>query len=267
MLEGSFLLPLLVKMLATGTVVVIASVAAERAGPMWGGLIASLPIAAGPGYVFLALEADAEFIAASALMSLAANSAIPPLLFAFVWLAPRTSAFVTVGVGLLVWLALVSTLRLWPWTSFGAVLANALTFAVCGAILRPPAVTRPTRLISRWYELPLRAALVGMVVALVVTLSRALGPVVTGIGVVFPVAFSSLAVVLHLRLGGDIAAATLGRALLPMLGFVGALLTVHLAAVPLGVWTALALALLVSLLWSAILLLRDRYRGKMPRLR
>ena len=160
-------------------------------------------------------------------------------------------------------MSLVLTFQLGSWTALGAVLLNAVTFAACGALLRLPPAPRHARLVSRWYELPLRAALVGFVVALAVTLSRALGPQVTGIGVVFPVAFSSLAVILHLRLGGAMAAATLGRALLPMVGFAGALLTVHLGVVPLGPWPAMALALGVSLAWSVLLL----YRAKLPRLR
>jgi hypothetical protein len=263
-MPDGFWLPLLAKMLATGTVVVLASVVAERSGPLLGALIASLPVAAGPGYVFLALDGAApDFIAASALMSLVANAAIPPFLLVFVWLAPRAPAWPTLAAGLLVWTCLVLSFRLWPWTSLGAVLLNVLSFVGCGVLLRLPPVPRNSHLVSRWYELPLRAALVGLVVALVVTMSRALGPQVTGIGVVFPVAFSSLAVILHLRLGGEMAAATMGRALVPMLGFVGALLTVHLAAVPLGPWPALAVALGVSLAWSLVLL----YRAKLPRLR
>jgi hypothetical protein len=263
-MPDGFWLPLLAKMLATGTVVVLASVVAERSGPLLGALIASLPIAAGPGYVILALDgASPDFIAESALMSLAANAAIPPLLLTYVWFAQRTSAWTMLLAGLLVWASLVLAFRLVAWNALGAALLNLLTFAGCGALLRLPQAPRHGGLVSRWYELPLRAALVGLVVAVVVTMSRALGPTITGIGVVFPVAFSSLAVILHLRGGGGMAAATLARALVPMIGFAGALLTVHLCAVPLGPWPAMALALGVSLAWSLVLL----YRAKLPRLR
>jgi hypothetical protein len=251
-------LPLLAKMAATGFIVVLASMAAERAGPLFGGLIASLPVAAGPGYVFLALEAPDGFIAASALMSLVANAAVPPFLLVFSRLAPRRSAPVALGAGLLTWLVLVLLLRPWEWTWIGAVLANLLSFTACGALLRLPPVGPIPKLRRHWSELPLRALLVGAVVAVVVTLAQSLGPAFSGIGVVFPVAFSSLAFILHVRLGGKVAAATVGRALLPMVGFAGALLTVHLAAIPAGAWPALGLALLVSLLWSALLLARSR---------
>jgi len=39
----------------------------ERGGPFWGGLICGVPIASGPAYVMLALQADPAFVAQSAL--------------------------------------------------------------------------------------------------------------------------------------------------------------------------------------------------------
>src|SRR5262245_62109551 len=69
-----FWLALLVKMAVTAGFVVLATATAERAGPVVGALVATLPIAAGPAYVFLALDHDAAFIAASALASLAVNA-------------------------------------------------------------------------------------------------------------------------------------------------------------------------------------------------
>lgn len=56
-----FLLGLIGRAAATAFVVVGATVAAEVAGPFWGGLIVSLPVAAGPAYVMLALQHDAAF--------------------------------------------------------------------------------------------------------------------------------------------------------------------------------------------------------------
>ena len=72
--ELSFALILIVKMAITAAFVVAATVTAERAGPLVGGLVATLPIGAGPAYVFLALDHDASFIAQSAVASLAINA-------------------------------------------------------------------------------------------------------------------------------------------------------------------------------------------------
>ena len=68
-------LPPLVRALATALLVVSASAVAEALGPFWGALIISLPISAGPTYVFLSMRHGPDFIAASALSSFAANAA------------------------------------------------------------------------------------------------------------------------------------------------------------------------------------------------
>ena len=57
----SVLLPLLLKMGLAAMIVVLASLAVERTGPMIGALIATLPVAGGPAYVFLASPACAGY--------------------------------------------------------------------------------------------------------------------------------------------------------------------------------------------------------------
>ena len=61
-----FALTLIAKMAITAGFVLAATVAAERAGPLVGALVATLPLGAGPVYVFLALDHDTHFIAQSA---------------------------------------------------------------------------------------------------------------------------------------------------------------------------------------------------------
>src|SRR5579883_1439902 len=65
--SGDYGLALAAKLAITAAFVVGAARTAERAGPLIGAMVATLPIAAGPAYVFLALDHDASFIAASAL--------------------------------------------------------------------------------------------------------------------------------------------------------------------------------------------------------
>ena len=57
-----FWLSLALKMAVTAGFVVVAAMVAERAGPAIGALVATLPIAAGPAYFFVALDHDAAFI-------------------------------------------------------------------------------------------------------------------------------------------------------------------------------------------------------------
>ena len=61
--ELYFVFTLIVKMAVTAAFLLLATVVAERAGPLVGGLVATLPISAGPVYIFLALDHDAHFIA------------------------------------------------------------------------------------------------------------------------------------------------------------------------------------------------------------
>ena len=245
---------LLVKAVATALIVVLASVAAEAAGPFWGGLIISLPIAAGPAYVMLSLQHDAGFIAASALGSFTANAATFVLLTVIALLAPRHRRAVVIGGGLAAWLLAVLAIRAIDFSLAGAALLNLVMIVLALRLTRPaaraPALARGA-LRRRWFELPLRAALVGLVVASVVTASRALGPGVTGTASVFPVAFTSFAFLVLPRLGGAAAAAVMAGAVRAIPGFALSLLVLHLAAEPLGAWWALLAMLATSLLWSA----------------
>jgi uncharacterized membrane protein (GlpM family) len=245
---------LLVKAVTSALIVVLASVVAEAAGPFWGGLIISLPISAGPAYAMLALQHDAAFIAAGALASLAANAATFVLLTVIALLAPHFRRPAVMTGALAAWLVTLLLISTVHWSVVGALLLNI------GLIVPATLLTRDTVRLSapatgtlrrRWYELPARAALVGCVVASVVTLSRILGPSVTGMAAVFPVAFTSFAFLLLPRLGGLASAAVMAGAIRAMPGFTLALLVLHLVAEPFGTWAGLAAMVATSLLWSA----------------
>ena len=87
----AFWLPLILKIAVTATFVIAATKAAERAGALVAGMIATLPIAAGPSYLFLAFEHDSGFIADSALASLVVNAVTAIMALVYVALAQRRS--------------------------------------------------------------------------------------------------------------------------------------------------------------------------------
>ena len=106
--DAMFWLPLATKMAVTAAFLVAATLVAERAGPLVGGLVATLPISAGPAYAFLSLDHDAAFIAASATASLAANAvtglfALCYMIFAQVRGAAAPSAGVHAGARARAW--------------------------------------------------------------------------------------------------------------------------------------------------------------------
>lgn len=251
-------LPLLIKAGATALLVVAASVIAEALGPLWGALIASLPVATGPAYVFLALQHEPAFVATSALGSFAGNAATAVFLIAYGLPARTTSLAPSLGVALLAWLLTSLALQQITWTPLTAALLNLAIFGLGFLTLRatPSRPEAPScTLTRRWFELPLRALAVAAFVTLIVAASTLLGPKATGIATVFPISLLCLIVILQPRLGGPATALLAANALRSMLGFGAMLLVLHLAIPAWGVWPAMLVALLVSLGWSASLLL------------
>ena len=248
-------LPLLIRVVAASGVVVLASLAAERVGPFFGGLIATLPVSTGPAYVLLAIDHDDAFVADAALSSVVTNLSMISFLVALVLASPRCRMPVSLGGSVALWIGLAALLKLLPWSVAGALAANAAAYALAFLLLRrSPAEPVTRRAVPRWYDVPLRAVLVGVLVVTVTTASSWIGPAATGIGAIFPIALSSLTAVVHQRLGGAAASATMRGAVVANPGFLLSVLTVHLLAEAAGRWEALAAGLAVSLGWSAGLL-------------
>jgi uncharacterized membrane protein (GlpM family) len=255
-----FLLLVLLRAAAAAAVVVSASVLAEAVGPFWGGLIISLPISAGPAYVMLGLQHDAGFIAAGARASLATNAVTIVYILAIILLAPRLRWPAALGAALAAWFAAALLVRQAEWDLAGVVLLNVAAFGVGFYVAnrcRLPAPAGKPGARRRWFDLPVRALLVGSLTASVVTASRWLGPSLTGMAAVFPIALTGLGLVVLPRLGGAASAALFASTLRAMPGFALALLVLHLGAVPLGTWWAMLCALLAQLAFSAMLLLHS----------
>src|ERR1700709_2081793 len=106
--ELLFLLTLALRMAITAMFVVSASIITERSGPVIGALIATLPISAGPSYVFLALDHDAAFIAEGGRAPLPINAATIFLGLTYVLLAQRHRALVSAAAAVAVWIALAA---------------------------------------------------------------------------------------------------------------------------------------------------------------
>src|SRR6476469_4168544 len=133
--ELTFLLSLGLRMAIAAAFVVSASIATERSGPVIGALVATLPISAGPSYVFLALDHDAAFIAEGALASLPINAATIFLGLTYVVLAQRHGPLLSCAAAVAVWLALAAIIRSVSWSLAGGLIVNAIAFAVCVPLL------------------------------------------------------------------------------------------------------------------------------------
>ena len=243
----------------TAGVVVLASVIAEAAGPVMGALAASLPVSAGPTYVFLALTHDASCVSASALDSFAANAATMFFLATYARIAIGRSRLAALAPAVLIWLLGALLIHSVQWTPLSALALNAAGFVGGVRLTKAPAVlgteSPPVPRATR-QDLAARALAVALFVAGVLGLSAVLGPAVTGVLASFPIVFVTLIFVLRAR-AGDVACAVLASTALWAMGGFGLMFLVgHLAVARFGTGSGLALALLLTLAWSGVLAYR-----------
>lgn len=246
----AFILTLGLRMAVTAAFVVSASLITERSGPVIGALVATLPVSAGPSYVFLALDHDAAFIAEGALASLPINAATIFLGLTYVVLAQRRSVIVSCGGAVAVWIGLAAAAAAMHLSLASGLAVNAIAFAICIPLLRRFRHVKMPLIRRRWYDIPLRAALVSTVVATVVTLSRWVGPSLSGTIALFPVVFTSMMVILHPRIGGPATAAVVANSGWGLIGFGLAIAVMHVAVLRFGSAVALSLALATCVGWN-----------------
>jgi hypothetical protein len=91
---------------------------------------------------------------------------------------------------------------------------------------------------------------VAMLAGTVTTVSSHVGPAWSGVLAALPIVLSSLIVMLQPRIGGPAMAAVIANSALGLLGFGLAIGSVHLSAVALGSWPALALGLAICIVWN-----------------
>lgn len=259
--ESYFVLTLLVKMTVTGAFLVAATLFAERGGPLIGGIVATLPISAGPAYFFLALDHPAGFIADGALLSLVFNAVNTVYALVYALLAQRHSLAVSLTGAFAVWAVSAPVLPFVPWTLATAITANAVAIVIALRATRRLRHFRAPRVEARWHELLLRAAGVALLVGTVVTLSFHIGAAGSGMLATFPIVFTSVIFIMHRRVGGRAAAAVMANAIFGVTGFALACIVLHIAARPLGVTAALTLALATSLGWGVLIFLSQKQRA------
>jgi hypothetical protein len=248
--ELSFALILIVKMAVTAAFVVAATITAERAGPLVGGLVATLPLGAGPAYVFLALDHNTAFIAHGAVASLASNVANVAFATVYTLLAQKRSLLASLGTAYVIWIVIAVITNAEHW-SLGAALALNVLVLIGGIwLVRPLRHVPMIQIERRWYDYALRAGLVATLVGVVVAFSSRLGPYASGLLAVFPVILTSIILILHNRVGGKPTAAVMANAVLGLTGFGIACIALHYGAISLGKWPGLALALVASIGFS-----------------
>lgn len=244
------------KALATAAVIVAAGRLAQRAGPVLTSVLITLPVNAGPGFFFIALEQDAGFVSSGALTAFAITGAV--LLFCTAWVhAARFGGFMlSLGAAIAAWVAWAMVTEALPATLPWA-FATAGAGAVLAWLLRRRDVTRPggSGPAAGWGFVIVRGAAAGLVVASVATASPWLGPVWSGFLLGFPTMLTASAWMLYGHYGREFTAATLNAAQPSMVVYASFCLALHLLAGPLPAVTAVVVAFAGAGIFAASLAL------------
>jgi hypothetical protein len=191
------------KLLLAPSFVVGASLVARRFGPRVGGLVAGLPVVAGPILLAYALAHGRSFAAGAAAGTLLGLVS----LIAFVVVYARLAGRLFWGASLLAgWLAFAVATAAFSAVSIppGAALAVAGAGMLVGLVLLPrPGAEAPSHPAPPAWDLPVRA---GCALALVLSLTAVagwLGPQLSGLLAPFPIIATVLATFTHAQRGTD----------------------------------------------------------------
>jgi len=248
---------LVLKLVLVPSLIALVTVANRRWGPRVGGLVATLPLVAGPALFFLSVEQGAEFAAAAARGTLAALAAVASAAVAYAWAAQRAPWWASLPVA---WASfLVVTLAVQaarPGLIVAFVLAVA-SFAVSRAVLPPARGPRAAAAPPAW-DLPLRMVAAAALVLTVTALAERLGPRLTGALTPFPVVLTILLAFMHAGQGAATAVRFLQAFLPGMWTFAVFCLVLALVLPPLGVAAGFTLALATQLVLQGALFASPR---------
>lgn len=246
-------LSLAIKVVFAATVVVSATAAAEKSGPLIAGLIIAMPLSIGPTYVMLALTTSPQFVAASALGSLGANAAVAVFAVVYVALARRVPMPLSLAPALLAWFGCGWLLP--RWSTAALPLLAISTLALGAAVLLTRHALAGGKLLAggkRWYDLPLRALFVGLLAGTVVTVSQVIGPDWTGLLAAFPLVLTTSIILMTPRVGAAATAAAMATAMQGIFIYPPALFLIHRYCVEWGVWWAFLAALVTIVAWAGL---------------
>jgi len=245
---------LAVKLLLAPSFVVGASLVARRYGPRVGGLVAGLPVVAGPILLAYALAHGREFAAGAAAGTLLGLVSLIAFVVVYARLASRAFWAASMLAG---WLAFVAGTAVF--SAFSPPLGVALALAACAVALgllwlpRPAGAPRAHPAPPSW-DLPLRATCALALVLTLTAISGWLGPQLSGLLAPFPIIATVLATFTHAQRGPD----ELLRLLRGLVSGFGAFalfcFALSLALAHLSTPAAFALATALALLAQALVL-------------
>ncbi len=251
------------KALATGLVLLVASLVAERAGVLIAALVITLPLNAGPGFFFVALEVEPEFLARGALVSFTATAAVHTFMTAYAHASTRLTRFwMNLCVATAAWIVVALPLTNAQPSLFWSVVIVAAGFALAHVLRyrgydQKAGGGRAKRQGGIGF-LIFRAAVGGSVVALAATFSKTLGPSLTGLAFAFPIMTSANAWMFFHSYGAQFSAATISNARKGLISYVSFCFALAVLPGYVDNMTAWGLALAVSIVVTGLILLAGR---------
>jgi uncharacterized membrane protein (GlpM family) len=256
---------LAVKLTLAPAFVVGASLASRRFGPRIGGLIAGLPVVAGPVLLVYALAHGRAFASGAAAGTLLGLLSLTAFLVVYSHVGAHASWPVTLLAGWLTFALATAVL-----STFSIPVGAAVAVAAAGVPVGLVALPHPSGAESAYappaWDLPLRAACAAMLVLTLAAVSGWLGPQLSGLLAPFPIIATVLATFTHAQRGvGDVRRMSRGM----VTGFCAFALfcfTVSVALRTLDIAASFALATVVALVTQAVMfgLLHLRSADRLP---
>lgn len=192
---------LAIRILLAPSFVVLASLATRRFGARLGGVVAGLPVIAGPILLVLALEHGAAFASRAAVGVLLGMVGLAAFVLAYVAASARLrwpGALVVAYAAFALGVVAMRPVSVAPVVAF-AVACGALALTLV-LLPRPPHAVRDELRHPRW-DLPVRAGCTMAIVVTVTAVASSLGPHLSGLLTAFPVVTAVLSAFTHAQRG------------------------------------------------------------------
>jgi len=183
--------------------VVFASLVARRFGVRSGGVVAGLPVIAGPILLVLALQHGSAFASDAAVGVLLGMVGLAAFVLAYVAATTRLSWAGALVAAYSAFAVAIVALRPLSITALPAltVTCGALVLTL-GLLPRPPRLDAAPLAPARW-DLPFRAVCTAVAVVLVTAIATTLGPQLSGLVTALPIITAVLAAFTHAHRGRD----------------------------------------------------------------
>lgn len=255
------LIELLVRMMATAFIVIVVATAVGKLGPIFGGLVAGLPIGFGPGFYFLLDDASSDFLVQAATFSLLALSATQIFLGTYIATARQDFPIASLSVAALLWVMAIAMLSQFTFTTVSAaalfVGVTLVTYRI-GLGFKLPKT--PVKRKEGVWVLVSRACVAGFLVAVVTLLAPKLGAELSGILLAFPIGYAFISITVHRQYGKANVIDVLHSALLGTIGLASFCAAFALYLQSLSEIDAFLIGLTASLAVTSLLILGSLVR-------